>query len=59
MPVAKAGQAKAASPAREPRLSGAKQSANAKRNAEKLAAQKRAAEKSERKPVAQATHKPK
>jgi hypothetical protein len=57
MPATKA--AVRAGEQREPRLSGAKQSANAKRNAEKLAAQKRAADKAEREAVGSTTHKPK
>ena len=58
MPGTKAGPSKSG-PQREPRLSSAKQSANAKRNAEKLAAQKRDAEKSERAVRASTPNKPK
>jgi amino acid transporter len=59
MPTTAEEQTKAKSPQRASRLSSAKQSANAKRNAEKLAAQKRAAEKAERTPVGSTTTKPK
>jgi hypothetical protein len=59
VPGSPTAQAHAKGPQREPRLSAAKQSANAKRNAEKLAAQKRAADKPERAAVGPANHKPK
>jgi amino acid transporter len=64
MPAAKAGAAKGGAtatktPQREQRLSGAKQSANAKRNAEKLAAQKRTVDKPDRAAAGPTTHKPK
>jgi hypothetical protein len=59
MPATAEEQLKAKAPQRQSRLSSAKQSANAKRNAEKLAAQKRAAEKPERTPVGSTTIKPK
>jgi amino acid transporter len=59
MPATKDDQIQAKVPLRQSRLSSAKQSANAKRNAEKLAAQKRAAEKPERTPVGSTTTKPK
>jgi amino acid transporter len=69
MPGSTPDQVRAKAPQRKPRLSGAKQSANAKRNAEQLAAQKRAAEKTvvdehiaqkaEPTAVGSSTHKPK
>jgi amino acid transporter len=59
MPGSKPGEQRSKTAQREPRLSAAKQSANAKRNAENLAAQKRADEKSERAAVGTTPHKPK
>ena len=59
MPGSKLADARAKVPQREPRLSGAKQSANAKRNAEKLAAEKRSAEQPERAAVGSTTRKSK
>jgi amino acid transporter len=59
MPGSQPGDPRSKMPQREARLSAAKQSANAKRNAEKLAADKRAAENPGRAGVGSTTHKAK